>query len=134
MELILSIAAFTFIYWVYPLIVQVSRDIIFNHRTQHVRYCCMVRPWHVHLVGNIKYIDEGFITKGLSGVIFSVTDRNLSEEELGKTLAHENRHIRHSLFGGIIYSMLCSSSKRFHDWAERDCERAESNPLRCKSL
>lgn len=89
------------------------------------RYCCMVRPWHLHLVGDLPYDTDGYALFG-----FSVTDRGVYEEDLGELLAHENRHIIHSYIGGILYSILYSISNRFREWAECNCDKAALNPLR----
>jgi len=123
---------FAWVYWG----ILLSHQLMTAIYVQRAEYCCMIRPWHVHMVGDIRHLElnQSKGVDGWSGVMFSVTDRNLSEEELGRTLAHENRHIAHALLGGAFYAILYSKSDRFHSWAESDCRQAEVKPLRCGSL
>ena len=100
------------------------------------RYCCTMRPWHLHFVADLRNADipdnPGNIA-GWAGLMFSVTEENLDAEELGRTIAHENRHIFQLVFGGLIFAGLYHESSRFREWAERSCECAEQRPIMCRT-
>ena len=121
----LWVIAFIVVYWVAPALYTAA-----TLKIEGCEYCCMVRPWHAHFVGNIDPDED---CDGWAGIGFSVTERDLNDEELGETLAHEHRHVMHAYVGGIIYDLLYEYSDTFSKLAEWDCERAEHHPLQCKN-
>jgi len=126
--LILCTVTFVLVYWVLGFII-----LLLKAYQDGARYCCMVRPWHMHLTDDLSEEDGSRKISGYAGMGFSVTHCDLDDYELSLTLAHENRHVIHFYIGGITYGVLYGISERFRCWAENNCRQAERKPLYCRN-
>ena len=84
----------------------------------------MIKPWCAHFTYKNS---ENCKDLGWSGPWFCCT-ANTSSEKLGEVLAHEYRHVIHYIIFGPIYDILYSINK-CEDLIERDCLKAERNPI-----